>query len=391
MRGTPIPWPALVYVGLVDQAGISEHKYRPVEYLVDRTLDYHDYTQLQPYQDGECAIVCGEECGRAVRAWVGEQDGQRILLTTPSVLVGFRVQVYRAEGTTQWYTAVIVGYNHATRELTVTDDTVLEEHSEDPSLVQIRLIGEGVVESILRGENVGITPRRSRTATNNHHQTGVRHIRRDGVVPARTRKNSLSRPNNLPPTASHTLPPAPTHPPLPPLQATPPVATTTTAPATAPESPATPASSPAPAVAAPTPASTTSSSSSSSSSNSSSTPTTLKLPEPPPLTEDKQKGEQQQQQKSQQKQQQQQQEQKQQKQDQEKCNEEAKEEERPQEKEQHKQQQKEQQQQQLREEQKQKEAEEREEQKKREMEQKEEQKKRELQQKEEQRKKELQQ
>ncbi|XP_069993330.1 probable JmjC domain-containing histone demethylation protein 2C [Penaeus vannamei] len=143
MRGTPIPWPALVYVGLVDQAGISEHKYRPVEYLVDRTLDYHDYTQLQPYQDGECAIVCGEECGRAVRAWVGEQDGQRILLTTPSVLVGFRVQVYRAEGTTQWYTAVIVGYNHATRELTVTDDTVLEEHSEDPSLVQIRLIGEG--------------------------------------------------------------------------------------------------------------------------------------------------------------------------------------------------------------------------------------------------------
>lgn len=29
------------------------------------------------------------------------------------------------------------------QELTVTDDTVLEEHSEDPSLVQIRLIGEG--------------------------------------------------------------------------------------------------------------------------------------------------------------------------------------------------------------------------------------------------------
>ena len=43
------------------------------------------------------------------------QDGQRILLTTPSVLVGFRVEVYRAEGTTQWYTAVIVGYNEATK------------------------------------------------------------------------------------------------------------------------------------------------------------------------------------------------------------------------------------------------------------------------------------
>ena len=52
---------------------------------------------------------------RAVKEWLAELDGQRILLTTPSVLVGFRVQVYRAEGTTQWYTAVIVGYNDNTR------------------------------------------------------------------------------------------------------------------------------------------------------------------------------------------------------------------------------------------------------------------------------------
>jgi len=53
--------------------------------------------------------------GSAVRRWAEMQDGQRILLTTPSVLVGFRVEVYRAEGTTQWYTAVIVGYNESTK------------------------------------------------------------------------------------------------------------------------------------------------------------------------------------------------------------------------------------------------------------------------------------
>lgn len=29
------------------------------------------------------------------------------------------------------------------QDLTVTDDTVLEEHNEDPSLVQMRLIGDG--------------------------------------------------------------------------------------------------------------------------------------------------------------------------------------------------------------------------------------------------------
>lgn len=29
------------------------------------------------------------------------------------------------------------------QELTVTDDTVLEDHNEDPCLVQMRLIGDG--------------------------------------------------------------------------------------------------------------------------------------------------------------------------------------------------------------------------------------------------------
>ena len=52
--------------------------------------------------------------GSAVRQWAEMQDGQSILKTTPSVLSGFRVEVYRAEGTTQWYTAVIVCYNQLT-------------------------------------------------------------------------------------------------------------------------------------------------------------------------------------------------------------------------------------------------------------------------------------
>lgn len=29
------------------------------------------------------------------------------------------------------------------QDLTVTDDTVLEDHNEDPTLVQMRLIGDG--------------------------------------------------------------------------------------------------------------------------------------------------------------------------------------------------------------------------------------------------------
>jgi len=47
----------------------------------------------------------------AVRKWAELQAGQRILVTTPSVVVGYRCQVYRSEGATQWYTAVIVGHD----------------------------------------------------------------------------------------------------------------------------------------------------------------------------------------------------------------------------------------------------------------------------------------
>ncbi|GAB6031424.1 hypothetical protein CHUAL_009201 [Chamberlinius hualienensis] len=168
-------WPGVNYNILVDTVGLSDCKHLPVEYLVDRNLAYVDYADLKPHQvdltdNNYVSVVHNHpDVAGAIGHWAEYQDGQRILLTTPSVLVGYRVEVYRAEGTTQWYTAVIVSYNENTKELTLTDDTVLEEHNEDPSLVQMRLIGDGVVESILRGENIGITPRR-RSCTAQHQQ-----------------------------------------------------------------------------------------------------------------------------------------------------------------------------------------------------------------------------
>ena len=78
-----------------------------------------------------------------VRKWCEDVAAQRILVTTPSVLVGERLSVYRVEGTTQWYSAFIIGINQESGEFTVTDDTVLEEHLEDPNLVQMRILGEG--------------------------------------------------------------------------------------------------------------------------------------------------------------------------------------------------------------------------------------------------------
>ncbi|RWS29304.1 hypothetical protein B4U80_00430, partial [Leptotrombidium deliense] len=145
--GNDVLWPALNYKPLLDKVGLGEHHLKPIEHLLDRQLDFVDYLTLKHHQDSDFQNqkACREyplirEC---LRQWLEFQDGQKILLTTPSVLVGYRVKVYRVEGTTQWYTAVIVSYNENTKELTLTDDTVLEEHNEDPTLVHIKLIGDG--------------------------------------------------------------------------------------------------------------------------------------------------------------------------------------------------------------------------------------------------------
>ena len=77
------------------------------------------YFTLSPLQEGEQlqhpTVERYPQVGQCIKNWFDCQDGQKILLTTPTVLVGYRVEVYRAEGTTQWYTAVIQSYNHSTK------------------------------------------------------------------------------------------------------------------------------------------------------------------------------------------------------------------------------------------------------------------------------------
>ena len=73
-----------------------------------------------------------EAVREAVRKWAELQAGQRILVTTPSVVVGYRCQVYRSEGATQWYTAVIVGLDEETG--------VCHQFTRDPFEIVILLV-----------------------------------------------------------------------------------------------------------------------------------------------------------------------------------------------------------------------------------------------------------
>ena len=138
---------------LVDNVGLWKNKHnKPVEFLGDLRLDFQDCNKLRTIRVSQllihsrsfeywnyllklsCFIIfCvnpifwfkhwdptipginqSAKAERCINAWSELQDGQQILITTPSVLLGFRTKVYRAEGTTQWYTAVTTGYNETT-------------------------------------------------------------------------------------------------------------------------------------------------------------------------------------------------------------------------------------------------------------------------------------
>lgn len=77
----------------------------------DKELDFRRYDELRKYDEAslelEKSTTENKELRVAVNSWADYQKQQNFLIQTPSILIGYRVQVYRAAGTTQWFTAVI--------------------------------------------------------------------------------------------------------------------------------------------------------------------------------------------------------------------------------------------------------------------------------------------
>ena len=60
-------------------------------------------------------IDCSDRSEEVVQRWTREQEVQRLLAQTPPSLVGERVEIYRQEGTTRFYTAFITSCNDQTK------------------------------------------------------------------------------------------------------------------------------------------------------------------------------------------------------------------------------------------------------------------------------------
>ena len=131
----------------IDHVEFDSHQLKPIEYMSDQLLDFVDYAGLQnfevgvlffnwlywfvfiisqpyhlfsfsPFQsikencfDCEHSVKEFHPLRQSLHQWINFQKQQKILERTPSVLVGYRVRVYRSVGATQWFTAVIGSYN----------------------------------------------------------------------------------------------------------------------------------------------------------------------------------------------------------------------------------------------------------------------------------------
>ncbi len=70
---------------------------------------------IQGWDPKTPGLNCNGVAESKVREWVELQDNQNILTTTPMVVLGYRLRVYRAEGTTQWFSAITSSYNEEAR------------------------------------------------------------------------------------------------------------------------------------------------------------------------------------------------------------------------------------------------------------------------------------
>ncbi|KAJ1521449.1 hypothetical protein ONE63_003117 [Megalurothrips usitatus] len=167
--GEVVAWPALTLSPIVNETGIDLSAKTFVEYLLDRVLAFKEFSRLQKFHEwdpgtdtisddlltGPTALVnmihVIPYLKRAVLRWEELQIGQHLLINVLYGIMGYRLEVYRTDGSTQWYTAVIQAYDGNTGEITVQSESVLEQHIEHPAYVQMRFIGDSV-QLILEGE-----------------------------------------------------------------------------------------------------------------------------------------------------------------------------------------------------------------------------------------------
>ncbi|XP_009873526.1 PREDICTED: lysine-specific demethylase 3A-like, partial [Apaloderma vittatum] len=137
----PVQWPAMTYKSLVDKAGLGSMV--SVRYLGEEKCVFLSKDLLTPIQDVDSSrlhLKDDQNVNEEIQALVKKHLDETRLVQGGKNIIGSKIRIYSLDPSTQWFTAVVVNGNPATRTLEVNCQEIPALKTLDPELIHVEII-----------------------------------------------------------------------------------------------------------------------------------------------------------------------------------------------------------------------------------------------------------
>ncbi|KAM7113426.1 lysine-specific demethylase 3A isoform 3-T3 [Ciconia maguari] len=138
---SPVQWPAMTYKSLVDKAGLGSMV--SVRYLGEERCVFLSKDLLTPIQDVDSSrlpLKDDQHVNEEIQALVKKHLDETRLVQGGKNIIGSKIRIYSLDPSTQWFTAVVVNGNPATRTLEVNCQEIPALKTLDPELIHVEII-----------------------------------------------------------------------------------------------------------------------------------------------------------------------------------------------------------------------------------------------------------
>ncbi|XP_015718116.1 lysine-specific demethylase 3A isoform X2 [Coturnix japonica] len=138
---SPVQWPAMTYKSLVDKAGLGPMV--SIRYLGEEKCVFLSKDLLTPIQDVESSrlpLKDDQTVNEEIQALVKKHLDETRLVQGGKNIIGSKIRIYSLDPSTQWFTAVVVNGNPATRTLEVNCQEIPALKTLDPELIHVEII-----------------------------------------------------------------------------------------------------------------------------------------------------------------------------------------------------------------------------------------------------------
>ncbi|XP_074760414.1 lysine-specific demethylase 3A isoform X2 [Athene noctua] len=136
-----VQWPAMTYKSLVDKAGLGSMV--SVRYLGEERCVFLSKDLLTPIQDVDSSrlpLKDDQNVNEEIQALVKKHVDETRLVQGGKNIIGSKIRIYSLDPSTQWFTAVVVNGNPATRTLEVNCQEIPALKTLDPELIHVEII-----------------------------------------------------------------------------------------------------------------------------------------------------------------------------------------------------------------------------------------------------------